>query len=72
MRCDQCKWWGNGDVPIVGSATKKERKHCGLYVYDNRDWSGDVASVLEDGDYASSEASLWTKPDFFCARFRVL
>ncbi len=66
MRCSECRHWGRGEIPIVGFE-KGNKRHCGRYVYPDN--LSDQASYLEAGDYAGSDASLWTEPDFYCSRF---
>ena len=69
MRCSDCKYWDAVDKyepPIVGF-NKRNKKHCGLYVYGMN--SESAPSYLDAGDFASSDGSLWTEPDFGCTRY---
>jgi hypothetical protein len=71
IRCKDCVWWGKVNEygpPIVGSHVGA-KKHCGRLQYGPHHEQHLV--VLEDGDYASSNASLWTEPEFFCALAEV-
>lgn len=62
--CVNCRWWGAGDKPIIGF-DEGDRKFCGRFVYGQN--SLDNQAYLQDGDYASSNGSLWTQPNFVCS-----
>jgi len=66
--CKNCKLWGASRGPIIGF-DPGTKKHCGRFAYELNDVSS--LAYLEDGDYASSNGSLWTEPDFGCALFEA-
>lgn len=64
-QCSECKWWGLGQKPITGLETG-QKKHCArLSLYDYKHEKS--LAYIENGDYASSESTLWTQPGFGCA-----
>ncbi len=62
--CKTCKHWGAGRVPIIGFDPRGQ-KHCDRFSYETARPNSDSAR-LESGDYASSNGSLWTAPEFGC------